>query len=145
MQLTRQFPADPPQKVWNSGDIMVLIYHVPSVDPLHWNVNDHVNANKTPEEFTSLKVTQELSEFEKSMMELVTEGLATEEYVQDVFKQEQIFKDNFERSTREHPNEAIVVCGDEIFVGDSLDDLESKAQKKYPDRPPYSYSPTIES
>lgn len=155
MQKTEQLPPQKLGKVWSSGDTIVITYYnlneispffkpyLPQ-KPLQWELNDFITDTSTPEVFTTVEPEQELSEFERSMMELVKEGLASDEYVQDVFQQEQIFRDNFDRINKENPNHAIVVCGGEIFVGDSIKELEKQAKAKYPKRPTYSYTPSVE-
>ncbi len=82
--------------------------------------------------------------FEQSLIDLLKEGLITRDYMQDLFKQEQIFKDNLEQIKKDFPNKTIVVCGDEIFEADTLKEAERKAHDKYSGRPTYSYSPIVE-
>jgi hypothetical protein len=100
--------------------------------------------SRTPDVYTSFEEQDELSAFEESMTELLKEGLVTSDYVQDVFQQEQVFKDNFERIKKEFPDKDIVVCAGEIFAGETLKDAERKAHDKFGNRPTYSYSPTVE-
>ncbi len=101
-------------------------------------VNEQVHTN------IILKEEDERTDFEKSMAELFSEGLVTLDYIQDVFEQEQIFKNNFERIQKDFPDKYIVVCGGEIFDGETLKDAETKARERYKNRPTYSYSPTTE-
>ncbi len=144
MRVRQQLLLTPPTNVW----ISKVIYQISSVSQdLEWTVDEQVNTGRTPDVYTSQELLQEQDEpsgFEKSMIELLKEGLVTSDYVQDVFQQEQLFKDNFERVKKEFPNKDIAVCGGEIFVGDTLKDAEKKAHDKYKNRPTYSYSPTIE-
>lgn len=142
--LVRQqlFPTQP-TNIWTSGDAIFEISNIFHL-ALDWIVNDRFDMSRTPDVYTNFKEQDEPSAFEKSMEGLLKEGVVTYDYVQDIFQQEQLFKDNFERIKKEFPDKDIVVCGGEIFVGETLEDAEGIARDKYKNRPTYSYSPTIE-
>jgi hypothetical protein len=133
----RQKLLQPPD-VWTSGSAMVGISNLSQGLSLDWIVNEQVHTNLILEE------EDERSDFERSMAELFSEGLVTLDYIQDLFEQEQVFKDNLERIQRDLADKYIVVCGGEIFDGDTLKEAETKAREKYKNRPTYSYSPTAE-
>jgi|GEM_PF-6911821 len=144
MQIRQHLLPTPLTNVWTSGAAIHEISNISDHLPSDWIVNDLVNISRTPEVYTNFEEQDELSAFEESMKELLKDGLVTSGYVQDVFQQEQVFKDNFERIRIEFPDKDIVVCGGEIFVGETLKDAERKAHDKYKNRPTYSYSPTVE-
>ncbi len=118
-------------------DLNVVIVNV-------WNVNKGIRLGRSPSIFWTLEESMELSELEHTIMRLIEKGSITEEYAVDMFRQEQLFKDSFEKLQTEYKNKEIVVCGNEIFVADSFDEALQKARSKYPNRPFYSRSPTKE-
>jgi hypothetical protein len=138
MQFRQQLLPTQPTNVWTSGCAVVGISNLSQGSIFDWKVDQQVHVN------IIIGNQDERSDFEKSVAELFSKGLVTLDYVQDVFKQEQIFRDNFERIQMDYPNKYIVVCGGEIFDGETLKDAETKAYEKYRNRPTYSYSPTVE-
>lgn len=56
----------------------------------------------------------------------------------DVGRQEAIYREREAELTARHPDEFIVVCGDEVFTGQTIDEAESRAHAAHPGRPLFS-------
>lgn len=56
----------------------------------------------------------------------------------DVDRQEAIYREREAELTARHPDEFIVVCGDEVFVGRTFDEAETRALAAHPGRPFFS-------
>lgn len=125
--------------VWNNSPVVSVTANFEEK-----TVNERVHLNTTPNVDSSIEEQDDLSEFEKSVAELFSQELVNLDYIQDLFQQEQVFKDNFEQIQKDLAGKYIVVCGGEIFDGETLKEAETRAREKYNDRPTYSYSPTVE-
>ncbi len=109
-----------------------------------WNVNKSIRVGITPAIFSTSEEEREISELEYTIMGLIKNGSITEDNAVDMFTQEQIFNDKFEELKMKHADKEIIVCGNEIFLGDSFEEALEKARSKHQNRLFYSYSPTKE-
>lgn len=130
---------------WTTLEQEPRIFYPMAVIMNIWNTNKAIRLGITPPVFSTLQESMQISELEHTIMRLIEKGSITEEYAVDMFRQEQIFNDNFEKLQTQYKNKEIVVCGDEIFIGDSFDEALQKATAKYPNRPFYAYSSKKES
>jgi len=56
----------------------------------------------------------------------------------DIDRQEAIYREREAELVARHPDEFIVVCGDEVFVGRTFGEAESRAREAHPGRPLFS-------
>lgn len=89
---------------------------------------------------TTLILKTILSELENTVAKWLAKGTVNESYVVDLFTQESIFEMKKTELESKYPDKEIVVCGGEIFVGDSFDESVNQASQKHPKRPFYSHS-----
>lgn len=60
---------------------------------------------------------------------------------EDLRRQEAIFEEREAELLEKYPGKDIGICGGEVFVGDSMDEVADKAEEAYPDRLIYFYGP----
>jgi len=113
-----------------------LIIDVITVD---WT-NRKIHAFSTPLTTPTYQEIPPISALEDTLSYQLIKDLITESYLVDFYTQQSIFELKKNDLEKEHPNKEIIVCGNEIFVGDYFDELMKTAKKKYPNRPFYSYS-----
>jgi hypothetical protein len=103
---------------------------------------NQTNIPSNQDEFSfnfTIEESEQKSELDKKVIKLFEKKIVDETYVVDLFKQEQIFKDNFEEIKKNQYKE-VLVCGDEIFTGDNFEEILQKARTSHPNKPFYSYS-----
>lgn len=61
---------------------------------------------------------------------------------EDPRRQKAIFEEREAELLEKYPGKDIGVCGGEVFVGDSMDEVADKAEEVYPDRLIYFYGPS---
>ncbi|MDD9814296.1 MAG: hypothetical protein OXU37_08570 [Thaumarchaeota archaeon] len=62
---------------------------------------------------------------------------------EDLQRQKAIFEEREEELLEKYPGKNIGICGGEVFVGDSLDEVTDRAEEVYPDRLIYFYGPPV--
>lgn len=86
-------------------------------------------------------------DFDISLMESLEKGLITEEWVVDLYIQQQLLQDHIEELMAQHPGKVVTAIGGEFFIGSSVEEAMFRGRLKYPNRPFYatSFSESIES
>lgn len=103
--------------------------------------DDYIDTNFTPSQFYETKrESPEMTELERAVQELLASGRLTEEYAMDLFTQEAIFQDQKEELLQRFHGKEVVICGGEIFVGETLSEAQEKAVEKHPGRPFFAAS-----
>lgn len=62
---------------------------------------------------------------------------------EDLLRQKAIFEEREEELLEMYPGKNIGICGGEVFVGDSMDEVTDRAEEVYPDRLIYFYGPPV--
>lgn len=130
--------------VWSTLDIVIHFFNTLLVNVSFNKTNKPTNQDEFGLDYTVEEPSSQ-SDFEKNITELVKKEIVTEEYAQDIFKQEQIFKDCAEELLEDQTNNEILVCGDKIFTGTTFEEVLKKARSEFPKRPYYSFSTKTES
>jgi len=61
----------------------------------------------------------------------------------DLARQEAIFEERREELLAKYPGKNIGICGGDVFVGNSIDEVTDKVEEVYPDRLIYFYGPPV--
>lgn len=102
--------------------------------------NRRIHAYYTPIVELTFDVEEQISAVDDTISRLLAKGNINEEYVVDFFTQEAIFENKKSELQLKYPDKEVLVCGGEIFTGDSFEELEKNAKEKYPNYPFYSHS-----
>lgn len=62
---------------------------------------------------------------------------------EDLARQEAIFEERREELLARYPGKNIGICGGEVFVGNSIDEVTDKVEEVYSDRLIYFYGPPV--
>jgi len=62
---------------------------------------------------------------------------------EDLRRQRAIFEEREGELLQKYPGKSIGICGGEVFVGDSMDEVTDRAEEVYPDRLIYFYGPPV--
>lgn len=71
------------------------------------------------------------------LKELQDKGFITEQTMMEILSQHVLFLERLSE-LHQHSGKVAVMCGGELFIGDTLNDAVTKAKSKYGDRPYYS-------
>lgn len=102
--------------------------------------NKRIHAHYTPFAELTFEIEEQISAVDDAISQLLAKEDVNEEYVVDFFTQEAIFENKKSELKLKYSDKEVLVCGGEIFVGNSFDDLEKNAKERYPNRPFYSHS-----